>query len=397
MRVSLSIEICLDILFVFADRVTSLSQCLQLNSLGKRLRKKKPIGTDMLPLDDHDVIFASSGLNHNRVRNGFRCSLNSRISAARLKASKGLSSTARAISDDELKRQSIFSFQQTKSEVTVQFSGRGVEPVTSQSSIRSKRRMPGNVELSRSKKRGRLAKDVVMNGGMPVVSIADAIQQHSMSTNHQFLFRFLRHHRCTPSMTVGRARYVCDVCGNHYVEPLNFKHHFIREHVNHRYVSGQELDFIHENNHTEHGADSSDEATVAISRNVSAVRLSGSSHAQAKHLPASDIHAASSSSELKALERSAQSVCNNGWTPFSFSGCDTVSDAFRCYFCAILFPSVRKLKRHLDGNARCFRGSKQFRCSECESTFHCHDDYVRHRALHNPIAGEISCRCYNAV
>ena len=417
---------------------------------GKRLRKKK-VSADMLSLDDDDVIFASSGLHHNRIRNNVSSGLRRSSSLPDGKMMGGRKIEAHrnktSVSGYAGNKMVTSTSQQTNALRTGDVK---IGTIRAQSSQPVKPRGPKPAKtLHQIVDSLKSAKQIMNNqdvkaGGIPtspggdkstaglivptiskhqqrssLVGTAEYMEEH-LTTNYQFLFEVTATHKSVPKGAPKRVRYACDICEGQYRKPVSLKRHYLREHINHKYLSKDDISLLNhkvitstdkveadvdpdaddldasENSNdanevkikteaieNELGGDTKDALKSEEEINKEAVQHSTEGSVSTVSLPASKPKL-----DRAAQENSLKSKAMEGKMTFSFTGTDGVDDAFRCYLCVQLFSSVEKLKYHVTHDSHRSKGDKQFACDRCGQRFRFHHNYQRHIESHGTNMGE---------
>lgn len=128
----------------------------------------------------------------------------------------------------------------------------------------------------------------------------------------------------------GKKQFKCDVCTGTYQHAFSLKRHFLRTHVNYKYLSEADI--------------------TNCNINLNLVR-------QLREESDSSLPDASSG-EAKSL------------------------GLYRCHLCSKLFDVREELKIHV-GNHADDNGQKNFSCSQCEMTFSHRQNLVRHQSVHS--------------
>ncbi|KAK7093938.1 uncharacterized protein [Littorina saxatilis] len=414
---------------------------------GKRLRKKK-VSQDMLSLDDDDVIFASSGLHHNRIRSstgsGLRRSSSvpdgkmipgRRLEPVRtqspttvLPVNRFLTSTSQqtnTLNTNELK----FNVPFAPSSIPMKPVFKGRKPAKSIhqiiDSLKFGKLTPDGTDV---KVNGILSEKPATGLVVPtppksqrrssLVGTAEYIEEH-FTTNYQFLFEVTAMHKTLPMGAPKRVKYACDICEGQYCKPVSLKRHYLREHINHKYLSKDDVFLLTHKapvssdrveadldpdaddiNTSENSNDASDAKIKAevVDIGVGVDNLNDipvKKETDAENLTTDTSALVSKSKQDRiAQEKSLKSKALDGKKTFFYDGTDGVEDAFRCYLCVQLFPSVEKLKSHVARDSHRSKGDKQFGCERCGQRFRFHHNYQRHIESHGTKANELSTACH---
>ena len=414
---------------------------------GKRLRKKK-VSADMLSLDDDDVIFASSGLHHNRIRNN---------------TSSGLRRSS-SLPDGKMMPGRRMDVHRNRTPVT-SYTGNTMVVSTSQQTLMLR---TGDVKTNATRTQSsqpfkpafkgpkppktihqivdslKFAKqkfdspDVKVNGiatstgedkpsaGLIVptfvkqhrrsslVGTAEYMEEH-LTTNYQFLFEVTAIHKSLPKGAPNRVRYACDVCDGKYRKPVSLKRHYLREHINHKYLSKDDISLLSHKIITtsdkveaDADPDADDIDTSENSNDATEVKIKMEAIENEAGGDIRDVMTESDKDTVMPLahcslavpkpkpdraeqEKKLKSVAQKGKATFSFSGMDGIHDAFRCYLCVQLFSSVEKLKYHIAHDSHRSKGDKQFACDRCGQRFRFHHNYQRHIESHGTNMGKSIC------
>ncbi|XP_076451849.1 uncharacterized protein LOC143287615 [Babylonia areolata] len=262
-----------------------------------------------------------------------------------------------------------------------------------------------------------------------LVGTAEYMEEH-MITDFQFLFEVTAAHKSLPKSAPKRMRYACDICEGQYRKALSLKRHILREHLNHKYLSPEDTALLNhktamstarieadvdpdaddvdvsdssDSNSSRIRSDSKDEdvESLQIKEEMIESHTPANTHTQDSSTPADVKSGVADDSVAKAkpkvdraaLEKSLTSKAMEGKKTFSYSGVDSVNDAFRCHLCVQLFPSVEKLKHHLTNDAHRSKGNKQFGCDRCNQRFRFRHNYQRHLESHGLQTSELSTAC----
>ena len=236
---------------------------------GKRLRKKK-VSVDMLSLDDDDVIFASSGLHHNRIRTSVNSGLRRSSSLPDGKMIRGrkmeINRNRAPVSGYTGNKMVVSASQQTntlrtddvkiktvcaQSSQPVNPTSKGIKPSKTihqiVDSLKSAKQMLDSQDIKQDKISMRTGGDKCSSGLIvptvtkhqrrsSLVGTAEYMEEH-LTTNYQFLFEVTTAHKSVPKDAPKRVRYACDICEGQYRKPISLKRHYLREHINHKYLS----------------------------------------------------------------------------------------------------------------------------------------------------------------
>lgn len=455
---------------------------------GKRKRKKKVV-SDMLSLDDDDVIYASSGAHRNKIRTGTSSGLRRSASLPdgkivshktlppRTLCDKALSSTnnllkplplnlMKSATSSQVEPQdkcflsshfknssteksskkntsevastsnqvNILTMNLTKSDISEEMS----QNIVASNKARFRRSISEIVATITAKKQREFkmetfdgtTEDIHSNKGVSksiaqTVAFSPKKQSHRLSiagkadleetSDFQFVFEIKNAHReCAEE---SKKIWVCDVCDLRYHHALSLKRHYLRNHINHKYLSKADIDLCKTTNSSadvEADADpdaddpENDESSTtgqvveeAIADDKSDLQHN---HTKAEVVEEPDSLSSDNTKELEiedkrnkesnAQKETEMLQCTSETEPhripFSCQGVSGVEDAFRCFLCVQLFPSVERLKQHIQNDAHRYKGDKQFGCERCNQRFRFQHNYLHHLESHGPSGGE----CY---
>ncbi|KAK7482516.1 hypothetical protein BaRGS_00026227 [Batillaria attramentaria] len=425
---------------------------------GKRRRKKK-VDSDMLSLDDDDVLFASSGAHHNRIRMGASSGLrrssslpdgkmlpHRKSAALETPRTKTAADVSQSRSASEEKGQKTFasSCQQTNTLFSgpqpSSFAGiqhipqsksahKGAHPKKSISEIVASITAKREAELKHEMMGSESNDSTSMSSTDASRSSSSKSRRHSIvgkaedmqdaSSEFQFLFEIMPVHKVIVRDGKKHVRYVCDACECKYHQAVNLKRHYLRTHVNHKYLSQDDINLcrnIIEAPSASVEADidpDADEPEASASSSLSDVSASdvkiktepGEKEEEEQTASVVSVKAEadetagvpikkSKKAERLAKEALLKSKAEPGKMTFSYDGIDGVEDAFRCFLCVQLFPSITRLKHHVEYDAHRSRGDKQFGCERCNQRFRFQHNYLRHVESHGTNFGAFSTACH---
>ncbi|KAL8584122.1 hypothetical protein ACOMHN_011737 [Nucella lapillus] len=262
---------------------------------GKRQRKKK-VREGMVPVDHDDVIYAASGHHHNRIRN--KTSSNARVRHASVPANKATSlpkpdtqkkQTPSSVNKTEpsgvpvsrslesASQQMVSTSQQTSPLEDSELCNAVNPPSHAPSLHKRSKSLNQVVDMLKHMNNGNETKENVISSEVKsVVKVNDEAKEnagssekklvtnsHSKSrpkhkrsgrvgtaedieerlvTNFQFVFAVKAAHYVAGEMSMrGDMKYACDICGLKYGLALRLKRHILRCHLNHKYLSPQDI------------------------------------------------------------------------------------------------------------------------------------------------------------
>jgi len=195
---------------------------------------------------------------------------------------------------------------------------------------------------------------------------------------------------------LGRKMFECDVCSGVYRHGFSLKRHYLRNHVNRRYIS--RVDALH-CNLTFCGAVDDDDVTAETGRQqvlrrpkvvpaaaeargddrdrtAGALESGGASRpgddGATLQLDVEEIDAPDSTATPDAADKSRP-------TANDFPG------LYRCYVCERHFDSVAELKAHVCDSKVAGGSGRRFACRHCQMQFRHRQNLVRHELVHTGI------------
>lgn len=425
--------------------------------VGKRLRKKKEMGTDMLSLDDQDVVFASSGLHHNRIRNGTSIGglrRSTSLPLSRFQEQPKVKAQPCVVAPAPI-RTLVSSCQQTDTLSINVVKVCMFEPAVQQCPLpkcvplQGKKRTINQIidSLKISKEIANISDNlmqgshrtvdksvIIGNAGRPssastvssrrssLVGTAEDMEEQ-LRTNYQFLFKILDYHRAGSTVENKHYKYQCNICqGTLYHTAISLKCHFIREHINHKYLSKDDINLLsrvqaksRENIEADVDPDADEPVVFKCSGLLSCTLedpdIKKVSYVDPVFDKSTNVGSSIKNEELldfnqenekeppsreanntrEEEEENLTSIPLDGKITFSFQGMDGVSDAVRCSLCVQLFPNVHKLQQHLDRDSHRSKSDKQFGCDRCGMRFRFHHNFQHHMETHGITELMTSC------
>jgi len=213
---------------------------------------------------------------------------------------------------------------------------------------------------------------------------------------------------------LGRKMFECDVCAGVYRHSFSLKRHYLRNHINRRYIS--RVDALNCNLTISGGDDGGDDVTAAaagrrhgprrpkIEPLSSAVAMSGADDQNratgaAAASPESGASASRCSDDGATLQMDVEEIDAGVDTSDSASPVDgdkrrqTANDfpgLYRCYVCESHFDSVDELKAHVCDSKATGGSGKRFACRHCQMQFRHRQNLVRHELVHTGIYATLS-------
>jgi len=210
---------------------------------------------------------------------------------------------------------------------------------------------------------------------------------------------------------LGRKMFECDVCAGVYRHSFSLKRHYLRNHINRRYIS--RVDALN-CNLTFSGDDDVDDVAAGAGRRHSPKRPKVEPMSSAEAVSSVDDRnrttgAASASSESGAstsrcsddgatLQMDVEEIDASADTPDSASSLDASKPRqpandfpglYRCYVCENHFDSVAALKAHACDSKAVGSSSKRFACRHCQMQFRHRQNLVRHELVHTGIYSHV--------
>lgn len=143
----------------------------------------------------------------------------------------------------------------------------------------------------------------------------------------EFQFQVQSFHIVTVNARQGKKQFKCDVCTGTYQHAFSLKRHFLRTHVNYKYLSEADI------------------TNCNINLNL-----------------------------VRQLREESDSLVEG---ESKFLG------LYRCHLCSTLFDLRDELKVHVSSHVDDDNGQKGFSCSHCEMTFSHRQNLVRHQSVHS--------------
>lgn len=206
---------------------------------------------------------------------------------------------------------------------------------------------------------------------------------------------------------LGRKMFECDVCAGVYRHSFSLKRHYLRNHINRRYIS--RVDALN-CNLTFYGHDDGDDVTTSAGRRHGHRRpkVEPVSSAEAKSgtddrnratgaaaaSPESGASASRCSDDGATLQMDVEEIDAGVDTSDSASPVDgdkrrqTANDfpgLYRCYVCERHYNSVDELKAHVCDSKATGGSGKRFACRHCQMQFRHRQNLVRHELVHTGI------------
>lgn len=199
---------------------------------------------------------------------------------------------------------------------------------------------------------------------------------------------------------LGRKMFECDVCAGVYRHSFSLKRHYLRNHINRRYIS--RVDALN-CNLTYCGDDDDDDVAAAARRRHGhkrpkvepEVASTADDRKQATGASSASPESGASTSRCgddgATLQMDVEEIDAEAETPESSSPPDvdkprkTANDfpgLYRCYVCERHFDSVTELKAHVCDSKVAGGSGKRFACRHCEMQFRHRQNLVRHELVH---------------
>ena len=237
-----------------------------------------------------------------------------------------------------------------------------------------------------------------------------------------FQFELLPVHTGTRNR-LGRRMFECDVCSGVYRHSFSLKRHYLRNHVNRRYVSRVDalncnLTFCGDDDNDDDNNDDNDQVTAAagglhaprrMKAEPTATETESSGdvsqpRATSGASPDSGASAASRCSDDGAtLQMDVEEIDPPAPPPPDLTSspppaCNDLPGLYRCYVCERHFDSVPQLKAHVCDVSKVPGGSgKRFACRHCQMQFRHRQNLVRHELVHTGIYSRCSDRVQSDV
>ncbi|XP_065291360.1 uncharacterized protein [Dermacentor albipictus] len=145
----------------------------------------------------------------------------------------------------------------------------------------------------------------------------------------EFQFQVQSFHIVTVNARQGKKQFKCDVCTGTYQHAFSLKRHFLRTHVNYKYLSEADI------------------TNCNINLNL-----------------------------VRQLREESDSLLGTALGELKFLG------LYRCHLCSALFDVRDELKAHVSSHVD-DNGQKGFSCGHCEMTFTHRQNLVRHQSVHS--------------
>jgi len=214
---------------------------------------------------------------------------------------------------------------------------------------------------------------------------------------------------------LGRKMFECDVCSGVYRHSFSLKRHYLRNHINRRYISRVDafncnLTFCggDDNDNDNDNDDDDDDVSAAAGRRNAPRRIKaepasssaeGESGGDGRNRGASG--AASASPESGSGASASRGSDDGATLQMDVEEIDTLDSTspqgpgdapaqtannfpalYRCYMCERHFDSVADLKAHVCDNKASGSSGKRFACRHCQMQFRHRQNLVRHELVH---------------
>ena len=227
-----------------------------------------------------------------------------------------------------------------------------------------------------------------------------------------FEFELLPAH--TTMSRLGRKMFQCDVCSGVYRHGFSLKRHYLRNHINRKYIS--KVDALNcniavdeEDNNSTVGLTKQSRAGVEADGEPNGAEsgLSDDEYRLREDKTASEVHVGGSveakSSDTTTLqmdveeiiddEDSSKTVLRERASSLSSQSRTQLPELYRCYVCEKFFDQVGALKAHFGESHSTGGTDERFACRHCQMQFKHRQNLVRHEVVHT---GE-SCCCFVRV
>ena len=201
---------------------------------------------------------------------------------------------------------------------------------------------------------------------------------------------------------LGRKMFECDVCAGVYRHSFSLKRHYLRNHINRRYIS--RVDALNCNLMFCGDDDDDDDVAAAAGRRRGLRRSASSADAVSG---GDDRKRATESASVSPESGSSASRCGDDGAMLQMdveeidAGADVAdSDGdkprrkandfaglYRCYVCERHVDSVAELKAHVCDSRVTGGTGKRFACRHCQMQFRHRQNLVRHELVHTGIYG----------
>lgn len=222
-----------------------------------------------------------------------------------------------------------------------------------------------------------------------------------MGLNGYFEFELLPIH--TAKNRLGRKMFQCDVCSGVYRHCFSLKRHYLRNHINRRYISRVDalncnITFFEPEEEEKSAAvnngaktDKRDDERGPVEPQDSSPRVKAASGRNDKN---SEKEGKEKEEEevVTTLQLDVEEIGSNDVTEStakavrgrksSAAGAMHLPGLFRCYVCEKLFDKVGSLKSHFSEN-HASGADKRFACRHCQMQFKHRQNLVRHEVVHS--------------
>jgi len=195
---------------------------------------------------------------------------------------------------------------------------------------------------------------------------------------------------------LGRKMFECDVCAGVYRHGFSLKRHYLRNHINRRYIS--RVDALN-CNMTYCGGDDDDDDEDAVTetarhqaaRRPRAAPAADEDPGRAAGAPESGGTAAAGrpGDDGATLQMDVDEIAADAPDSPDVDGPRQTADDFpglyRCYVCERHFDSVGELKSHVCDSRVAGGAGRRFACRHCQMQFRHRQNLVRHELVHTGI------------
>ena len=184
---------------------------------------------------------------------------------------------------------------------------------------------------------------------------------------------------------LGRKIFECDICVGIYRHGFSLKRHYIRSHINLKYIS--KLDMVNCSVPVENGSDGVKGAATKL--NGSDESSQGSNDENIAESTAieneNDMKSVEETSKVKNVGNKVTEVPtqnNPKVEGVSKNGKVPMPGLYRCYICEQFFDMKEELKEHLHNHPK-DSTDKQFSCEHCNMKFKHRQNLMRHEVVHS--------------
>ena len=194
---------------------------------------------------------------------------------------------------------------------------------------------------------------------------------------------------------LGRKMFECDVCAGVYRHSFSLKRHYLRNHINRRYISrvdalncnltfcGEDADDVASRRHAPRRSKLEPVSSVAADDRSAATSAACASPESGESTSRSGDDGATLQMDVEEIDMGDSASPLDGDKPRQTA--NDLPALYRCYVCERHFDSVAELKAHVCDSKLAGGSGKRFACRHCEMQFRHRQNLVRHELVHSGI------------